>query len=240
MVFEIDNDTVVMLKTAGFPCWRPVFWLSKFLLDLAAATLILLVVGPFMLVIALAVKTSSPGPALFIQKRLGFRGGTFRMYKFRTMVDRAWEKGTKLYVHERDWRITPVGCLLRALHLDELPQLFNVLSGSMSFVGPRPTMPFHADCYEDWERKRLEVLPGITGFAQVNGANSINWDERIKLDVWYVHNRSLWLDVFIVLKTVLQTFAGPANQRGIYSQTGPVWTRGNRRDALRTINRHGA
>jgi len=194
--------------------------------DVVGAIVLLIILTPVFLLISICIKLTSRGPVFFVQDRLGYLGSTFKIIKFRTMVDRAWEKGTGLYVTANDQRITGLGRMLRVLHLDELPQVLNIVRGEMSFVGPRPTVPYHYDYYEEWEKKRLDMLPGITGWAQINGGNSIDWDERIKLDVWYVRDWSLRLDFYILTMTgvhVLQRIR--KKKRDGYSSDGPVWKR---------------
>jgi len=148
------------------------------------------------------IKIDSKGPVIFKQNRVGKNKEIFTIYKFRTMVENAENKGSGFYVKENDDRITRVGNFLRKTSLDELPQLYNVLKGDMSLVGPRPTLKYQVDEYDDFEELRLNVKPGITGWAQVNGRNILSWPEKIKLDVWYVKNRSLLLDIKILIKTI--------------------------------------
>lgn len=169
-------------------------------LVISAVGLIVLAV-PFAL-IALAIRLDSPGPAFFRQERVGRGGRVFRVWKFRTMVKDAESIGLGMNVRADDDRITRVGRFLRDWGLDELPQLINVLRGDMSLVGPRPTIPAQVALYTDFERRRLEVKPGITGWALIHGRNAISWDERIRYDVWYVDHWSLWLDFYILLRTV--------------------------------------
>lgn len=174
----------------------------KRLLDVAIASCALLILLPVLLAIALAVRLSSPGPILFCQERLGKLGTSFVIYKFRTMVDGAIHIGTGLNTFKGDPRATSVGKFLREYHLDELPQLFNVLRGDMSLVGPRPLLVSELQNYSNWEKQRLLLYPGITAWEAVNGGLLNDLNERIKLDVWYVDNWSLWLDVVILFKTI--------------------------------------
>ena len=165
----------------------------------------IIILFPVMLVIAAAIKLDSKGPVIYKQDRLGKNGRIFKIYKFRTMIENAEKVGSGLFTFENDPRITRIGKFLRKTSLDELPQLFNVLKGDMSFVGPRPPVPFYPKKWEEYtvyEKKRFSVRPGITGWAQVNGRNEIDWSERIKLDVWYVDNWSLILDLKIILKSI--------------------------------------
>jgi lipopolysaccharide/colanic/teichoic acid biosynthesis glycosyltransferase len=167
--------------------------------------------------IALAIKLDSSGPVFFRHPRVGRAGVRFVPVKFRTMVAGALERGLGTTVSADDARLTRVGILLRRWALDELPQLWNVLKGEMSLVGPRPTFAYQVESYDDFQRRRLEVKPGITGWAQVNGRNVLSWPERIKLDVWYVDHGSLWLDLRILLKTLWLAFV---LRRGIYGPDG--------------------
>ena len=221
----IDEQTLAKLRhgTPSQP-WRCQLAV-KLALDLFGAIILLLLCLPIFFVCALCIKLTSQGPVFFVQERLGYKGSTFQIYKFRTMVDRAWEKGTGLYTSAGDPRITRVGRILRVLHIDELPQLINVIKREMSFVGPRPAIPWQYNYYEPWEKQRLAVLPGITGWAQIHGANHIDWDERIKLDVWYVQNWSLRLDVYTMIITVWHIIERLCGKQDTYSHDGPVWKR---------------
>jgi len=179
----------------------------KRFLDVACASIGLVVFSPLFAVIALAIRLDSRGPVFFLQERLGKNGVPFRIIKFRTMVVNAEYLGDGLRVSsEKDTRITRVGRILRATSLDELPQLVNVIKGDMSLVGPRPPATYHPykgyAAYPEWAKKRFEMRPGITGLAQVVVRNSVSWDERIRLDVDYVEGFSLWKDVKILLDTV--------------------------------------
>ncbi len=177
--------------------------------DIIFAVLLLLVLWPIMLIIMLAVKVDSKGPAIFVQERLTLDGKVFKMYKARTMCVNAENQGTGAYSFGNDPRVTKVGNVLRKLSLDELFQLINILKGDMSFVGPRPILTYHPCKYEQYnenEKRVFTVRPGITGWAQVNGRNSVNWTRRFELNEWYVDNLSFWLDVKIIFKTVAQVF----------------------------------
>ncbi len=145
---------------------------------------------------------------LYRQQRVGKDGGDFELLKLRTMIVGAEKIGAGYAVNRGDSRITRVGRLLRRLSLDELPQLWNILRGDMSIVGPRPTLRYQVDNYTPQQRRRLEVKPGLTGWAQVNGRASLPWDQRIELDVWYVEHRSIWLDLRILARTPLALFHG--------------------------------
>jgi lipopolysaccharide/colanic/teichoic acid biosynthesis glycosyltransferase len=182
-------------------------------LDAALAALVLLVLSPLLLAAAIALRLESRGPVIYRQLRVGQDGRPFEMWKLRTMVSGAEAMGAGIYVLEGDARITRVGRLLRRFSLDELPNLVNVVRGEMALVGPRPTIQEQVDRYTDRQRRRLEVRPGITGWAQVNGRASLPWPERIELDVWYVDHRSLWLDVRILVRTARLLATG----HGLYS-----------------------
>jgi lipopolysaccharide/colanic/teichoic acid biosynthesis glycosyltransferase len=176
--------------------------------DVAAASLGLVVTSPLLLLAAIGIKVEDGGPVLYRQRRVGFRGREFELLKLRTMVAGAESHGTGHAVNVGDPRITRVGRLLRQLSIDELPQLANVVRGDMSLVGPRPTLAYQVDRYTPRQRRRLEVKPGITGWAQIHGRARLPWDERIELDVWYVEHRSPWVDLKILARTPLALFAG--------------------------------
>ncbi len=183
------------------------------LLDILIAAIGLAVTSPVLLVAAVATRLEAPGSVIYRHARVGRGGAAFELYKLRTMVQGAETMGAGLYIEERDPRITRTGRVLRRFSLDELPNLVNVLRGEMSIVGPRPTVQEQVDRYTPHQRRRLEVKPGITGWAQVNGRLSLSWPERIELDVWYVENRSLALDMRILARTAKLLATG----RGLYS-----------------------
>jgi lipopolysaccharide/colanic/teichoic acid biosynthesis glycosyltransferase len=176
--------------------------------DVAGALLLLALASPLLLLAAIAIKLGDRGPVLYRQRRVGLRGADFELLKLRTMVVGAESQGAGYAVNEGDPRITRVGRLLRRLSLDELPQLWNVVRGEMSLVGPRPTLRYQVERYTPRQRRRLDVRPGITGWAQVHGRARLPWDERIELDVWYVEHRSPWLDLRILLKTPAALVSG--------------------------------
>ena len=176
--------------------------------DIALAGASLVVTSPILGAAALATKLGDGGPVFYRQRRVGRDGAEFELLKLRTMEVGAEHKGAGFAVNEGDPRITPVGKLLRRLSLDELPQLWNVVRGDMSLVGPRPTLAYQVERYTPHQRRRLEVKPGITGWAQIHGRARLPWDERIELDVWYVEHRSPWLDLKILASTPLALFAG--------------------------------
>ena len=181
----------------------------KRLLDIMFSFIGIVVASPVLAIVALAVKLDSKGPVIFKQERLGKDGKVFLIYKFRSMCVGAEKMGSGQYSFKGDSRITRVGKIIRAASLDELPQFFNIIKGDMSFIGPRPTLTYHPwklEEYTDFQRRRFEVRPGITGLAQVNGRKKIDWVERIKYDVEYVDNMSLALDCKILFKTVVNVF----------------------------------
>lgn len=183
-------------------------------LDVLLAAVLLVLAAPVLATAALALRIESGGPVLYRQRRVGKDGVPFDLFKLRTMVPGAERIGAGIGVLEGDPRITRVGALLRRFSLDELPNLFNVIRGELAIVGPRPTIQEQVDRYTDRQRRRLEVRPGITGWAQVNGRASLPWPERIEMDVWYVDNRSLLLDLKILAMTARLLLSG----RGLYSE----------------------
>jgi lipopolysaccharide/colanic/teichoic acid biosynthesis glycosyltransferase len=176
--------------------------------DIAIAGFGLVVSSPILGLSALAIKLSDRGPVLYRQQRVGKDGTDFELLKLRSMVVGAEHVGAGFAVDHGDSRITGVGRLLRRLSFDELPQLWNVIRGDMSIIGPRPTLRYQVDKYTPHQRRRLEVRPGLTGWAQVNGRAELPWAERIELDVWYVEHRSVWLDLRILLRTPFSLFRG--------------------------------
>ncbi len=183
--------------------------------DLVLAVVALVIAALPMLVIFVAVKIDSRGPALFKQTRIGLKGKEFTILKFRSMCVNAETQGTGVYSGKGDFRVTRVGKILRATSLDELPQLFNVLRGDMSFVGPRPPLTYHPWPIEEYTKEQLrmfDVRPGITGWAQVHGRKGVEWNRRIELNVWYVDNVSLWLDIKILFFTVWKVASNADNE----------------------------
>jgi len=180
----------------------------KRILDLAGAGLTLLLASPLLLLAALAIKLDDRGPVLYRQRRVGRHGEEFDLLKLRTMIVGAEAQGAGWAVNAGDPRITRAGRVLRRHSLDELPQLWNVVRGEMSLVGPRPTLAYQVERYTPRQRRRLEVKPGITGWAQVQGRARVPWDDRIEFDVWYVEHRSLWLDLRILARTPMALFTG--------------------------------
>lgn len=198
---------------------HPVGGRAKRAVDLAVALPLLIALSPLMVAIAIWIRRESPGPALFRQQRTGFAGRPFDLLKFRSMVDGAVNMGSGLRVTSTDSRITRSGRILRSTSLDELPQLINIVRGDMSLIGPRPTMPFHMERYDDDQLRRLYARPGVTGLAQIRGRNAIPWSQRLRHDVEYVDTWSLWKDLRIVLGTV----AVVARRHGTYDDTAPVF-----------------
>ena len=188
-------------------------------IDIVLAGLGLLLGVPLLVVSMIAIRLETPGSPIYRQRRVGKDGRPFDLYKLRTMVSGAERIGAGLAVNEGDPRITRVGAILRRFSLDELPNLLNVLHGEMAMVGPRPTIQAQVDQYTPRQRRRLEVKPGITGWAQVNGRASLPWDERIELDVWYVDHRSLLLDLRILARTTRMLATG----RGLYKGETGGW-----------------
>lgn len=185
----------------------------KNIIDFTVAFLVLIASSPILVLIALAIKIDSKGPVVFKQKRLGKNGKEYDMYKFRTMVVNAESGG--VYSDNKDPRITKVGGFLRRTSLDELLQCINILKGDMSLVGFRPPLTYHPwtfDKYTDEQKKMFDVLPGITGWAQVNGRKAVEWNHRIELNVWYAENVSLWFDLKILCLTVWKVISNSDNE----------------------------
>jgi lipopolysaccharide/colanic/teichoic acid biosynthesis glycosyltransferase len=188
-------------------------------LDLAGGLAGLALASPLLAAAAVAIKLDDGGPVLYRQRRVGLDGDDFELLKLRTMVVGAESQGAGWAVNQGDPRITRVGSLLRRLSVDELPQLWNVVRGDMSLIGPRPTLRYQVERYTERQRRRLEVRPGITGWAQINGRAGLPWSERIELDVWYVENRSWRVDLQILLRTPLALFSGTyKGERGGWTQ----------------------
>ncbi|RKY10379.1 MAG: sugar transferase [Planctomycetota bacterium] len=194
----------------------------KRLIDFVASLFGLIAAFPVMLVMAILIKLTSKGPIFFCQERLGKDAKIFKLYKFRTMVPNAVNMGDGLSTGAGDPRITPIGRFLRKSSLDELPQLFNVLKGHISLVGPRPTVPQHLEYYDEYQRRRLEMKPGITGLAMVKGRNRNPWSIRIKYDVEYIDSFNLWLDLKILVMTVWVVLSGRDTYYD-YEKYGPAF-----------------
>ena len=175
----------------------------KRILDIALTLIALIILSPVLLILAILIRLKLGSPVIFTQQRAGKEGKPFTIYKFRTMTNARDAKGRLLPNAQRK---TKFGNILRSTSLDELPELWNVLRGNMSLVGPRPLLLEYLPYYNPEQNKRHDVLPGITGWAQINGRNSLNWDEKFALDVWYVKHQSLLLDIKILFKTVVKVF----------------------------------
>lgn len=168
-----------------------------------------------MAIVALAVKVDSPGPILFKQDRIGKNGKVFRILKFRSMCVGAEKTGSGVYSGKGDARVTRVGKIIRATSLDELPQIFNILRGDMSLIGPRPPLTYHPwdySEYTDEQRRMFDVRPGMTGWAQVHGRKDVEWHKRIELNVWYVDHISFWLDIKIFFMTIIKVLTNADNE----------------------------
>ena len=229
-VTELAGPRLVVRPMGGLPLLdvqesgcRSASWWLKLALDRVGATLLCIVLSPFFVVIALAIRLTSPGPVLFRQSRVGLRGARFTLLKFRTMYDGAEQRQETLselnendgvlFKIRRDPRVTPVGRFLRRFSLDELPQLWNVVTGTMSLIGPRPPLACEVDRYPgDLRRRRLLVRPGITGLWQVSGRSDLSWEETVRLDLQYVENWSVLLDATVLWKTFRAVISG----RGAY------------------------
>ncbi|MFP3355716.1 sugar transferase [Planococcus sp. SIMBA_143] len=173
----------------------------KRLFDFILSLIALTVLSPVILITALLIRLKIGSPIVFKQQRPGLNNKSFQVYKFRSMTD---EKNAVGQLLPDNVRLTSFGKVMRKLSLDELPQLLNVLKGDMSFVGPRPLLMEYLDLYDERQKKRHDVRPGITGWAQVNGRNAISWEQKFEYDVWYVENRSFWLDIKILFMTVMK------------------------------------
>lgn len=192
-------------------------WLKHFF-DFFFSLVLIILISPILLIVSLLIKMNDGGKVFFLQERVGKNRQIFQIIKFRTMVENATQMKGGYSVSENDPRITKIGNFLRKTSLDELPQLFNVLRGDMSFIGPRPPLTFFPKDYrqyEEWVVERFKMRPGITGLAQVNGRNDIDWYERFKYDVEYVKDWNLKKDTSIFLKTIITVF----KKNGVYKQT---------------------
>ena len=204
---EFENES-----TRGFSFYEAI----KRLIDIICSFVGILVLSPLFIIIAIIIKFTSKGPVFFSQKRVGRNGKEFDMYKFRSMVVNAEELKEKLAAQNEmsgpmfkmkdDPRVTKVGKFIRKTSIDELPQLWNILKGDMSLVGPRPSLPKEVAQFDEWMYKRLEVKPGLTCYWQVSGRNNIDFEDWMKLDVKYVEERNLWIDIKLICKTVFVLF----------------------------------
>ncbi len=184
--------------------------------DIMVSGIALVLLSPAVLLIVLLIKSDDGGPVFFMQERVGKDAKPFRALKFRTMVVGAEKMGLGLEVAKDDTRITRVGRVLRRWTLDEVPQLFNILRGEMSIVGPRPTVMSQVDRYTPYQRRRLEVKPGMAGWAWIHGRNRLTWNEKIELDIWYIDHWSFWLDLKIFFKAFLLL----VRHEGVYGDDG--------------------
>ena len=190
----------------------------KRIMDIVGSLILIILLSPLFLIIALAVKLSSPGPVFFLQERIGRNGRKFKMIKFRSMYADAEKRLAEfldkneatgpIFKMKRDPRVTPVGRILRRFSLDELPQLFNVLVGQMSLVGPRPPLEREVKQYEKWQLRRIDVTPGMTGLWQISGRSDLPFEKMVELDIYYIEHWSLWLDIKILLKTIPAVISG--------------------------------
>lgn len=204
----------------------------KRILDVVGGLIALVLFSPVIVGCALAIKLSSPGPVFFRQKRLGVKGHTYEILKFRSMVDKAESMGTGLFSYEGDPRITPIGHFMRKMSFDELPQVFNVLGGSMSLVGPRPPVTYELGPWDEYTpdlRRRFDVKPGITGLAQVSGRNELDWDTKVAFDNDYValfERQGIWIDLKILARTVWVVVKGRDTvETPPEGEEGPIATR---------------
>ncbi len=187
----------------------------KRILDICGASIGLVCVFPVLLLFAVLIKLETKGPVIFRQKRIGYKGRVFEILKFRSMVQNAEHTGSGVYSDKNDARVTKVGKFIRTTSIDELPQLWNILRGDMSFIGPRPPLTYHPWEYEEYtaEQKRMfDVRPGISGWAQVNGRKDVEWHRRIELNVWYVDNISFMLDCKIFFLTFFKVLTNADNE----------------------------
>lgn len=187
----------------------------KRIIDVTLSVLALILLSWLYLIIALLVKLTSKGPVLFKQDRIGRNGKVFRFYKFRSMCVNAEHTGSGVYSDRNDPRVTKIGKFIRATSIDELPQLFNIIKGEMSLIGPRPPLTYHPwkwEEYTDEQKRMFEVRPGITGWAQVNGRKDVEWNRRIELNVWYVDHVSFGLDFKIFWLTIFKVFTNADNE----------------------------
>jgi len=188
----------------------------KRIFDILASGIASIVLLPIFAIIGIFIKFDSKGPVFFVQERAGKNGKIFRAYKLRTMIQGADKITGTIIFDEKNPYITKVGRFIRRTGFDELVQLVNVLKGDMSLVGPRPTLPYQIERYNNIQKRRLSVRPGITGWALINGRNSLAWDKRIELDLWYIKHWSIWLDIKILISTVYVVIKG----EGLYAEKG--------------------
>lgn len=183
--------------------------------DVIISVLMLIALSPILLIVAILIKIESKGPAIFEQERIGLNGKVFNIYKFRSMCVGAEKMGSGQYSFKGDSRVTKIGKIIRTLSIDELPQLVNIIKGDMSLIGPRPVLTYHPwkfNEYSNEQKKRFTVRPGITGLAQINGRKALDWNERIKFDIYYTENLSLLLDIDIFFKTIIKIICASNNE----------------------------
>ncbi len=219
-VGKMEVEAIEEIPLLTFSKTPPLSWalFAKYTFDKIFSLLVLLLLSPLLLMISILIKVTSPGPVYFKQKRVGLGGRQFSLYKFRSMVVDAERKKSELasqnemdgpvFKIKKDPRVTSIGKFLRKFSLDELPQLYNVWRGDMSLIGPRPPVPKEVEEYEDWQRRKLSMKPGITCLWQVSGRNAIGFEEWMKLDLQYIDHWSLWLDIKILFKTIPVVFFG--------------------------------
>lgn len=187
----------------------------KRFLDVFIASVMIVLLSPVFIAVSVAIKLESKGPVFFLQERLGKNAKVFKIYKFRSMCVGAESMGSGVYSGSDDSRVTKVGKFIRATSIDELPQLLNIIKGDMSFVGPRPPLTYHPwslEKYSDFQRRMFEVRPGITGWAQIHGRKAVEWNKRIKMNVYYVDNYSFFLDLKIVFITFFKVLKNSDNE----------------------------
>lgn len=187
----------------------------KRIFDLLIGSTVLFLLWPVMLITAVAIKLDSPGPVIFCQERLGYKGKVFHMYKFRSMKVNSEHTGSGVYSNKNDARVTRVGRIIRAASIDELPQAVNMVMGDMSLIGPRPPLTYHPWPLEEYtpeQRHMFDVRPGITGWAQIHGRKDVEWHKRIRLNNWYVDHCSFRLDVIIFFRTILKVLSNADNE----------------------------
>ena len=227
-VAVVDGNSVIPSHKFFIPADTSRYYgsqaLLKRVLDIVIASMMLILAGPLMLTVAFLVKRTSAGPILFTQERLGKDGKPFSFFKFRSMENNSNDTihrqfaamfingdesgctssndGDKVFKLKSDPRITPIGAWLRRTSVDELPQLFNILKGDMSLVGPRPPIAYEIENYQPWHMERLKAVPGLTGLWQVSGRSSVSFEEMVRLDIHYINNWSIWWDLSIILRTV--------------------------------------
>ena len=186
----------------------------KRIIDFMLSFIFIVILFPLFFIVAIIIKIESPGPVFFKQERIGLNGKVFIIYKFRSMKNNTEHMGSGVYSGKDDNRVTRFGKFLRASSIDELPQLFNIIKGEMSLVGPRPPLTYHPwkwEQYSDEQKKMFEIRPGVTGWAQVHGRRNVEWNERIRLNVWYVNNVSFFLDLKILVITIGKVFVNADN-----------------------------